>query len=184
MIMHDRSAPSQKPSLTHTYEMPKELELVWKGKKDTTLPVYTPVAAKEKGAFVGSIYEKEKLPTMPEKRSKPRSRWLGKLGMSNTALTRDQYQSISRMHRGTNRDAVKEKIASDFYYVLACVSGFAFDVPKARLAELPIINDFTKENSLAQAIIIELNRGRRPEAVVTNAIHILSKWVNGYQDLS
>ena len=104
--------------------------------------------------------------------------------MTNTGLTSEQTLSMSRLHRGADRDAVKEKIASDFYYLLACVNDLAFDVPKARLAELPIINPFTKQNELAQAIIKELNRGHRPEKYVTKAVHMMSKWVTGYQDLS
>ena len=180
--MQNRFTPQKKSPLTD--EVSKELEQVWQGKKDTTLPVYTPVAAKDKGAFVGSIYEKEKSLAMPERWMKPNSRWLGKLGSTNTALTSNQTLSISKLYRGANRDAVKEKIASDFYYVLASVSDFAFDVPKARLAELPIINLFTEKNVLAEEIVKILNKDRPPEKYITKAVHIMSKWVNGYHDLS
>ena len=61
--MQDRSASSQTKPLSID-EISKEFEQVWKGKKDTTLPVYMPIAEKTKGSFVGSIYEKS--PTAPK----------------------------------------------------------------------------------------------------------------------
>ena len=163
-------------------KIPEELECVWTGKNKTTLPIYTPVAEKTKGSFVGSIYEKSS--TTSKNPGKQNSRWLGKLGMANPNVHSKNTLSISKMRRGTNRDAVKEKIASDFYYLLACASDLAFDVPKARLAELPIMNPYTEKNELAKFILEEMNHNSGSGKPITHAIHIMSKWVNDYQDLA
>lgn len=160
-------------------EVKKELAHVWQGKKDSTLPVYSPVNKKKEGSSPGSVYEK--LPTVPQKPSKQKSQWMGKMGMDDADLTSKQSWEISKGHRGTNRSAVKEKIAYDFYYLLACINNKAFDVPKARLAELPINHSYT--SPLASSLVQEINSDRPDKQPIEKMIHIMSKIEDGYQDL-
>ena len=48
----------------------------------------------------------------------------------------------------------------------------------------PILNEFTKENFLARAMYQHINSQRRVREKKTKAMHIASKFVTGYRDLS
>ena len=162
----------------------RELRRVWKGKHP--LPAgqvqnsYTPVEQKPEGSFIGAIYKK-----MPTKPGRPQTvvagkKWLGKPGFSQrgfeTSTAAMQTRSLTR--RGL--DAIAEKIAGDAYHV---ANRGRYIIPKHRLASVPILHELLKEGDrlLAGAFLDQLNRSRAEP--ITHAIHIFSKWVEGYQGL-
>lgn len=152
--------------------IPVALLTVWKRYGINHNPNFYACEVKDKGSYVGAIYKDQ-----------DGTRWLGKIGGANDNLPMDKYlTNRSIVRRGANWDATKEKIASDFYYLLARESGQKFIVPETLLANLPIINQFTQNNPLANAILDEINYGRTNKKM--NAIHIMSKWMDGYTDLA
>lgn len=158
--------------LQRNEKIPVELLTVWKRYGISHNPSFQPCEVKDKGSYVGAIYKDQ-----------DGTRWLGKIGGANDNLPMDKFlPDRSIIRRGANWDATKEKIASDFYYLLALESGQKFIAPETLLANLPIINQFTQNNPLANAILDEINYGRENKKM--NAIHIMSKWMDGYTDLA
>lgn len=134
---------------------------------------FEPKKEKPSGSFVGALYEKIKRVDHQDRVS--RHLWLGKLGTPDVLLTSPTYQA---------RDALKEKLADDLYYLIALQTQFAFDVPKTRLGNLPILNPFTNKDELAKSIYKILNDGRASDKAVDTSMHVMSRWIEGYQDLN
>lgn len=175
--------PQHPPAATmiSAEESRKALLRIWRGKYTpaAVAPQFTAVAKKEDGSSVGFIAQKT--PTKPS-RTGAGKRWMAKLGLPNQAhQVSETLTTRRRDYQRTIMTVVKEKIAADVYAIL----GYdAFYVPKHRLAKLPILNDYTRENVLAVALMEELNRNRAPETQVVEGVHLLSKWIEGYQDLA
>ena len=154
---------------------------VWGGKytREGATPTFVPVAKKEAGSSVGFVAEKEH--TKPGA-ADVRKRWMAKFGLPDAEATvSETLTSRRRDLQRTVITSIKEKIAADVYTMLG---HGAFYVPKHRLAKLPVINDFTRDNELAVASMQALNRHRTAdEPQISHGVHIMSKWLGGYQDL-
>ena len=154
---------------------------VWGGKytREGTTPIFVPVAKKEAGSSVGFVSEKEHTKAGT---ADPRKRWMAKFGLPDAEVTvSETLTSRRRDLQRTVITSIKEKIAADVYTMLG---HDAFYVPKHRLAKLPVINDFTSDNELAVVSLQALNRRRTPdEPQITHGVHLMSKWIEGYQDL-
>ncbi len=153
---------------------------VWGGKHTAgKQPVYAPVALKTAGDAIGAVFEKAK--TKPGA-TNSKKRWIGKLGFLQAAPTETRsHGSASLMRVGTVRESVREKSASDIYHLL---SGRLYETPKTRLAILPIENRFTSAHALTAPLLENLNRGRAPGKCVTAGVYVMSKLIDGYQDLA
>ena len=159
-----------------------ELRRVWSGKYP--LPggasqlQFTPFAHKPGGGFVGALYKKT--PTKAERVAAVAKTWLGKPGFAYRGFEKsseiDKTRSIAR--RGL--DALAEKVAADAYRAANTGSYF---IPKHRLAVLPVRHPFLKEEhlSLVDFALAEINQDR--PVPITETIHVLSKWIDGFQDL-
>ena len=81
---------------------------------------------KEAGSSIGATYHPA---------DKPDATWIGKLGLRE--LTDEEMPGIqgTQVYHGRAIEALKEKIASDFYILL---SEGTYGVPKTRLAEIPL----------------------------------------------
>src|SRR3990167_8450187 len=160
-----------------------ELRRVWSGKYPlpggATQLQFAPFAPKPGGGFVGALYKKT--PTKLDKSADLAKTWLGKPGFAYRGFEKsseiDKTRSITR--RGL--DAIAEKIAGDAY--TAANTGRYF-VPKHRLAMLPVRHGFLREDhqNLVDFALAEINRGR--EIPIAETIHVLSKWIEGFQDLA
>jgi len=56
-------------------------------------------------------------------------------------------------------------------------------VPKSRLAILPLINEFTKNDERVKGMLNIINENRSKDMQIQTTIHLLSKWIFGYKDL-
>lgn len=168
------STSTPEPTANPTVPLFERLGRVWRGKYGE--PVYVPVSAKADGCAVGAIYLKEK--TKPGS-TRERRRWLGKTGYQ--ADVRDGRSSDMRslIPSGVSMPFIREMIAAHAYDLLA---GGAYVIPKQRLCKLPLINEFTRTSGLAQALFNEMNRGRTE--VLTETVHLMSKWIEGYTNLA
>jgi U-box domain len=161
-----------------------ELRRVWKGKHP--LPAgamqleFTPAAPKIGGGFPGAIYEKT--PTKPGKSRKEAKRWNGKPGFSFRGFEVSSEMERTRSITRRGLDAIAEKVAGDAYHA-ANMSGRYF-VPKHRLAILPVRHAFLQKDhmSLVDIALGDINKGRA--VPITEAIHVFSKWIDGFQDLA
>lgn len=106
--------------------------------------------------------------------------WLGKLGYFRglTPMHTPQMPAYSLVRRSSALEALAEKMAADLYTYL---SEGNYGVAKTRLAELPIKNPYTEQNSFTQALYAEINEGRKE--YIDDGVYVLSKWVKNYQDL-
>lgn len=151
---------------------------VWKGKYGNTPPVYTPLAPKQGGSFVGTIYAKshtnpQRLPNQPLKQ------WMGKLGCFDEESFLDpSLQSYHHLPLGVCRNAIKEKIAADAYFAITFALDYPYLVPKQRLARLPIINEHTRKNDFVKPIVAGFSSQAQ-----ARALHLMSQILPGYQDL-
>lgn len=153
---------------------------VWGGKYTAgQQPHYTPAGPKPGGDAIGAIFDKDR--TKPRVEDAPK-RWMGKVG-ARAAMPTESTARASRslMRIGTVRDSIREKVAADLYHVLGHGD---YAVPKTRLAVLPIENEHTRAHALTPYVLEDLNRGRSPEARVTDGVYVMSKWVDGYKDLA
>ena len=57
-----------------------------------------------------------------------------------------------------------------------------FSVPEVRLSVNGVLNWFTRDNPLAVAMLQHMNTKRPPSQQLTEAMHIASKLIDGYQD--
>lgn len=154
---------------------------VWKGRYGDEQPVYIPKEKKPDGSFIGTIYEK--MPTKPQRQNESGKRWLGKIGTPDEAKASTSYKTISRLRKTADRDAYKEFLAGSLYQALSYLCGGAFQVPKIRLAWLPIKNSFTEDNLDLKMILMAMNEGRSKNEKVTHSVHVMSRWSEDYRDL-
>lgn len=150
----------------------KEIDTVW-GRKQTSnvQPEYTVLRAKVKGMAIGAFFKPS---------DKPNSiGWLGKLGDVAALPLEPGLSTFSRVRRGSALESILEKIAADLY---AYLSDGEYIVPKTRLAELPIKNQFTKDNALTEELFNEINYQRQTK--VNEGIYVMSKFIENYQDLA
>jgi len=159
-------------------EIINALSFVWHGKYGVQQPTYVPIATKTSGCAPGAIYEKKHTKIGSRKALK---KWMGKTGISRGIENNtSKLHTRSIMRRGINQDTTLEKIAADAYILL---SKKHYLVPKHRLAMLRIINKFTRENILARATNFGINRQRKACERIEKSVHLMSKMVEGYQDL-
>ena len=122
----------------------------------------TPVAKKTRGCAIGCIVEAE-----------DGTRFVAKVGLPDQA--HQISNSVSPERGRFQRSAIsviKEKIAADVYGILGCGH---FYVPKHRLALMKIMNEFTNDNELAQALAQHYG--------MHDSVHVLSQLIDGYQDI-
>lgn len=122
-----------------------ELEDVWR-------PPETFVAThpKTKGSFPGAIYTDNN-----------GKKWLGKLGSPDDASLSSESLRNAEFVRGSNRDALKEKISFDFYHVFSKCLRDAFYVPPSVLSILPIFNQFTENDHWAKSVFDYFNKNNK-----------------------
>jgi hypothetical protein len=159
--------------------------------KYNNAPLFTPTRRKTTGCAPGAFFTKAH--TNPYPKQEPLKDWIGKFGLNQNAQKinlRDSITARSAMILGIHADAFLEKISNDAYLYL---SNRQFIVPKSRLMLTPIINTFTQDNQFIPVIQEELNLLARPETIAQNqgerprfteAVHVFSKLVPNYQDLS
>ena len=181
-VLLDREVARLKPRAVMVPLLPDEahkaLLRVWQGKYGEGLPHYKPSASKEVGTSVGFIAEKAV--TKPGKESAGK-RWMAKLGLPDPSDAAVSSLSTRRKDfQRTTITSIKEKIAADVYAILG--NGH-FYVPKHRLANLKIMNDYTKTHPVAVALLESLNRGKPESEWLTESVHLMSKWMSDYQDL-
>lgn len=149
---------------------------VWRGKKTppSAYPGYRPVAAKTKGCAPGFIGE-----TAAGKPCMIKLGWPDASDDVSDTLTTIRRQD----HRRSEVGVVKEKIGADAYASL----GFGhFYVPKHRLANLPLRNEYSMKHPDVQVLAARFDQGRnaKSETLVHKCVHLVSKWVDGYCDLN
>lgn len=124
-----------------------DLKDVWR-----TAETFEPTHKKAKGSFPGAIYTEKTPEGIPK-------RWLGKLGSPpGDEILGSESLRNAQFVRGVNRDALKEKIAFDFYHVLSKCLNDVFYVPPSVLCVLKILNQFTEGNIWAKAVFDHLNQ--------------------------
>ena len=137
---------------------------IYEGKKGPI--VFEPHRQKNEGTALGSIFKKTADPSANPKE------WMGKVGEPN-GLLRDDPASVRTITRKEiNISVTQEKVAADLYKELG--RGM-FEVPKTRLAELPVIDRFTEQHFLA---IEWARRG------IKDALRVMSRFIDGYHDFS
>jgi hypothetical protein len=149
---------------------------IWGGKytPQDARPEYRPVAKKIGVGALGFIAE-EVHPTK------------SKRYMAKSGIPQDQdkvsvtLSSRRESHYRSYLAIVKELIAAQLYTLLG---HGAFYVPKHRLHRMDIINEQTKDNALAVALMKEVNLGRPATEQITQGLHLLARWIEGYQDLA
>jgi hypothetical protein len=131
---------------------------------------YIAVGPKTKGAFPGAIYE--------VKGAHTGAQWIGKLG-SYDASTTTVSAPRSAQRRGFSRDAIKEKIATDFCWTLTLTwcPELRYETARAQLSRLPIMNEFLHDHAFAVALAQEVTSHDGKH------VHILSQLVDGYHDV-
>ena len=141
---------------------------IYQGKKG--LITFEPLREKgpDMGTALGTIFKKANHtePTPKE--------WMGKVGDLNGFLRNDPASARTVTQREINLSVVQEKIAADFYKELG--RGM-FDVPKTRLARLPVSDRFTQGHGLANEWMI----GARG---VIETLRVMSRFVDGYKDFT
>lgn len=152
----------------------KDTKVVW-GRRQTPdqQPVYYVESAKVSGQAIGAFFKPQ---------DKPYSvGWLGKLGYFRglTSTSTPQMAIHSVVRRSSALEALAEKMAADLY---AYLSEGNYRVPKTRLAELPIKNAYTEQHALTEVLYGEINEGRKE--AIDEGVYVLSKRVEGYQDLA
>src|SRR3989338_1554930 len=159
-----------------------ELRRVWSGKYPLQPGAYqlqfTPFKCKPGGGFVGALYHKT--PTKAERVAAFAKTWLGKPGFAYRGFEKSSEIDKTRSITLRGLDAIAEKIAGDAY--TAANTGRYF-IPKHRLAMLPVRHNFLREDhlNLVDFALAEINKDR--SVLITETIHVLSKWIDGFQDL-
>ena len=137
---------------------------IYGGKKGPI--AFVPHRQKSAGSALGAIFKK----TIDT--SENPKEWMGKVGELNGLLKDDPASVRTITRKEINISVTREKIAADLYKEL---SEGMFDVPKTRLAELPVIDRFTERDFLA---IEWVRRG------ITNTLRVMSRFVDGYHDFA
>ena len=131
---------------------------IYGGRRGEVIP-FEPYQAKEQGCALGSIFRKA-----TDTRPNPK-RWMGKVG--------DPREGDGILTgRSINIDVTREKIAADLYKELG--RGM-FDVPKTRLARLPVMDRFTSEHVMAQEWV---------QLGIEDTLRVMSRFMDGYRDFA
>jgi hypothetical protein len=149
---------------------------IWGGKHTPSdvRPAYHPVGKKTGGCAVGFIAEEEH----PSKVK----RYLAKSGMpKDERKVSETLSDGEELHYRSFLSVIQELIAAHCYTLLGAQ---AFYVPKHRLRMMDVFNEYTKENALAIAFMHEVNQGCAPADQITQGLHVLSRWITGYRDLT
>lgn len=160
------------------------LERPYSGRKREE-PRFVAVAAKVKGAAIGTLYEKSS-----SKPGKTPTRYLGKVGIGRGVLADDPRTWRTHRKAEMNLEVIYEKISYDFYRILG--EG-RFKTPKTYLSRQPIIDQFTRTNRLALYLVGTPDQlqeaGLSPadalpteERVSNESLRIMSFFIPGYQD--
>jgi hypothetical protein len=163
------SAISRKP-----IEGGSALVNIWNRNSDGTPKTYTPVAKKTEGTTVGFIVEQD----TPEK-----YQYLAKSGTypNATVSNRNIASGLRASYCRLPIDIIQELVGAQMY---ALLGNGVFYVPEHYLAILDVINQYTKENELALCLMREANQGRAQDKQITQGLHLLSRWIDGYQILA
>ncbi len=135
----------------------KQIFRIYTGKNDRPLH-FVAVAKKIRGSALGTIFEKSQ------------HQWIGKVGMPTGFLHNDPLTNRRRTRKEINLDTIREKLAYDLYQELG--RGLFF-VPKTRLSQQPLMDQFTTTHGLA---ISWVSQG------IHDSLRIMSRYVEGYQD--
>ena len=149
---------------------------IWGGKYTQRVapPQYQPFAKKTDGTAVGFIAEE----VHPSKIK----RYMAKSGFPKDEHKVSATLSTRReRHYRSYLAIIQELLAAHLYTLLGHGS---FYVPKHRLSMMDVMNDYTKDHALAIALMGEVNEGRAEEDKITQSLHLLSRWMDGYRDLS
>ena len=137
---------------------------IYEGKKGPI--AFEPYKQKNAGCALGSIFKKT-----TDISANPKE-WMGKVGDRNGLLKNDPRSRRTVTRIEINISATQEKIAADLYKELG--RGM-FDVPKTRLAKLPVIDHFTERHFLAIDWV---------EREITETLRVMSRFVDGYHDFA
>ncbi len=121
---------------------------------------FRPVAKKVLGDAIGTIY----------KLGAEHARWIGKVGKQSPYLTDDSSSHLTR--KQIDLSTTLEKIAADFFAYLQN----KYRTPETCLSLQIFLDEFTKENEFAQRLANENQ--------IENTLRIMSKFVDGFQDLA
>ncbi len=135
----------------------KQIFRIYTGKNDRAL-LFVAVAEKIRGSALGTIFEKSQ------------HQWIGKVGMPTGFLRNDPLTIRRRTRKEINLDTIREKLAYDLYQELG--RGLFF-VPKTRLSQQPIMDQFTATHPLALSWVFQ---------GIQDSLRIMSRFVEGYQD--
>ena len=127
---------------------------------------FEPHREKKEGSALGSIFKKTTDTSVNPKE------WMGKVGDRNGLLKNDPRSRRTVTRIEINISATQEKIAADLYKELG--RGM-FDVPKTRLAKLPVSDRFTEQHFLAIDWV---------EREITETLRVMSRFVDGYHDFA
>lgn len=165
----------EKSSLTHTALKIINHQLTIWNRKATPEQVinYEFKAKKTVGSSIGAEYYPS---------DKPDSRWMGKLGIQELNDTDMPGTHSSLVYHGRAIEAVKEKLASDFFFLLSFGS---YSVPKTRLAEIPLesVRSYFKNPRDYMEIVVNRVNQDGCNGRISKGIFFMSKYLSGYRDL-
>jgi hypothetical protein len=149
---------------------------IWTGKypQKNVRPEYRAVGKKIGGSAVGFIAE--------EVHANKVKRYLAKSGVpKNEHQVSESLSTRKARHYRSYLCVITELVAAQLYTLI----GFkAFYVPKHRLSMMNVINEHTQHIPLAISLMGEINQGRAAEDQITQGLHLISRWIDGYKDLS
>ncbi len=135
----------------------EQMFCIYTGKKGKLLQ-FEAIAEKAGGTALGTIFKKSE------------HKWIGKVGMPTGILRNDPLTIRRRTRKEINLDTIREKLAYDLYQELG--RGL-FSVPKTRLSQQRIMDQFTTTHFLAMEWV---SQG------IQDSLRIMSRFVEGYQD--
>jgi tetratricopeptide (TPR) repeat protein len=161
-LHRDPSIPLVRQNLWAARKMPSD---IYQGHYDGP-SACRPVAKKEGGTAIGTIYEL----------GQTHERWLGKVGNPSIYLRDDSSTVKTRTRKQMNLDAIIEKIAADFFAFFQK----KYKTPETCLSLQKVLDEFTRENAYACDIAKALAANDQP----MTTLRFMSRFVDGYQDLA
>ncbi len=128
-------------------------------------------ASKNAGDAPGAIYTKKG------------KRWLAKIGYhfeeskSHNLASSQSIPENSLTNRAAMLNCAMEKIATDFYYILA--QG-AFLTATTRLINKKFVNEHTKNNGLVRDLMDRINEPRAISKQISEGLHLFCKFIDDY----